>query len=931
MVLATPGRPPLAPEIRSHLAVVVVHEETLGLIVLFRDAGNPMAGGRDERRVVPLGDECAIDAELREAHFVSWELGVEPARVSCGPTRGGVGGRTLGGIAAHDEPTGGHLQHSRRAGRYRQKRGLEQDRQQHTCYHPRVSAAVKAIAEFALVAALVSPITAVAQPIERLVQPGPWDSVSGLVAYGERVWLVNSVKFIDHNSADVYSYDPQRRRVRYERHLFSQDAGTPAVAGGLLYWPFEDPRFSIGRGEYMVTDGTRWRWAILPTGEVFHVHAIAASQSALYAATSAWRAGIQRSDDGGATWRVVYDHPTPPGLVSRITALAVMDGIVYAALSAPEDGAKLLRLAGDGVRSVATWPSGSAVDALTTYHGHVYAVNVDPAGTAVWQTDGHRTERITALDGHRVRAFAADQNHLWAVTAREGGGALWCSADGRTWTRAHAFDGDEPMDVAVYAGRPYVGTRAPGRPGALWGPPAPAPVEPPARRHPLPSPSTRTVDLPATLARLERALIDPGAYERHASGLRAALEPLALAGLPEVGELISRRLEGPFANGTVRLFGGALREPAAKVARWHLLWALAAIGRGRVPPALLAAPWGAATNRPEKYLEPAPAAAWAAAAVGQDDEATLATLIARLGAPGQPGWLDGDFVGALTALTGKRFGYDLDAWRVWWAQHRAASSVPMVRVPRGELLMGSEAGEQAEAPVHRVTVAMFSIDRFEVTNDQFAAFVRATGHVTDPERTGIGWHWVGTWREVRGAEWRHPRGPDSTIDGLDRHPVVQISWNDAAAYCQWRGARLPTEAEWERAARGAGDRVYPWGDESPRDRASYGSDTCCRADDGDGFLYTAPVGSFPRGRSPFGVDDLAGNVWEWVEDWFDATFYARSPTLDPVNRVEASRKVIRGGGWGNDAVGLRSTLRHANPPDIGLSMVGFRCADDAAD
>ena len=111
-----------------------------------------------------------------------------------------------------------------------------------------MSAAVKAIAEFALVAALVSPITAVAQPIERLVQPGPWDSVSGLVAYGERVWLVNSVKFIDHNSADVYSYDPQRRRVRYERHLFSQDAGTPAVAGGLLYWPFEDPRFSIGRG-----------------------------------------------------------------------------------------------------------------------------------------------------------------------------------------------------------------------------------------------------------------------------------------------------------------------------------------------------------------------------------------------------------------------------------------------------------------------------------------------------------------------------------------------------------------------------------------------------------------------------------------------------------------------------------------------------------
>jgi len=342
-------------------------------------------------------------------------------------------------------------------------------------------------------------------------------------------------------------------------------------------------------------------------------------------------------------------------------------------------------------------------------------------------------------------------------------------------------------------------------------------------------------------------------------------------------------------------------------------------------------PPGAPQRTPEKYLEPAPAAAWAAAVVGQDDEATLPALVARLGAPGQPAWLDGDFVGALTALTGKRFGYDLDAWRAWWSSRRTASPAPMVRVPHGDLLMGSQAGAPEEAPVHRVAVAAFSIDQFEVTNSQFAEFVRRTGHVTDPERSGVGWHWDGTWREVRAADWRHPLGPDSTIDGLDRHPVVQVSWNDATAYCRWRRARLPTEAEWERAARGAGGRVYPWGDESPRGRTSYGSNTCCRADDGDGFLYTATVGAFPRGRSPFGVDDLAGNVWGWVEDWFDAGFYARSPMLDPVNRVATSRRIIRGGGWGNDAEGLRSTLRHANPPDIGLSMVGFRCAEDVAD
>ncbi|MGH7307288.1 MAG: formylglycine-generating enzyme family protein [Candidatus Rokuibacteriota bacterium] len=246
-------------------------------------------------------------------------------------------------------------------------------------------------------------------------------------------------------------------------------------------------------------------------------------------------------------------------------------------------------------------------------------------------------------------------------------------------------------------------------------------------------------------------------------------------------------------------------------------------------------------------------------------------------------------------------------------------------------LHGRERRRAREGPVHRVTVSAFAIDRFEVTSAEFSEFVRKTGHLTDPERAGVGWHWDGTWREVRGADWRHPRGPGSTIEGPDRHPVVQVSWNDAAAFCRWRGARLPTEAEWERAARGAGGRPYPWGDESPRGRASYGSDVCCRADDSDGHLYTAPVGAFPRGRSPFGIDDLAGNVWEWVEDWFDAGFYKRSPAIDPVNVVATPRKVIRGGGWGNDAAGLRSTLRHANPPDIGLSMVGFRCAADGTE
>lgn len=261
---------------------------------------------------------------------------------------------------------------------------------------------------------------------------------------------------------------------------------------------------------------------------------------------------------------------------------------------------------------------------------------------------------------------------------------------------------------------------------------------------------------------------------------------------------------------------------------------------------------------------------------------------------------------------------------------QANVSAELIRIPPGWLRMGSENGEPAERPVHRVELPAFSIDRHETTNHDFAAFVDATKHVTDAEKSGVGWHWVISWSEAKGADWCHPHGPSSSITGLEHHPVVQVSWRDALAYCRWRGKRLPTEAEWERAARGPGGRMYPWGNQPPRQdrrfRASYGSDECCRADAADGFPFTAPVGRFAAGRSPFGVEDMAGNVWEWVEDSFDADFYSRSPRKNPVNRSAAERRVIRGGGWGNNPWGLRSTLRHANPPDIGLSMVGFRCA-----
>jgi len=241
----------------------------------------------------------------------------------------------------------------------------------------------------------------------------------------------------------------------------------------------------------------------------------------------------------------------------------------------------------------------------------------------------------------------------------------------------------------------------------------------------------------------------------------------------------------------------------------------------------------------------------------------------------------------------------------------------LVPISGGTFVMGDPAGPPDEAP-RRVTVGDFRIMRNEVTNRQFAAFVAATGHRTDVEANGAAHLWTERWRRAQAADWRHPRGADSGLDGLDDHPVVQVSARDAAAFCEHYGLRLPREAEWEYAARGGDGRRYPWGNEPPRQggvqRANYGSDICCAPDAADGYARTAPVGQYPAGASPFGLLDMAGNVWEWTADEFPG----RPGMIS-----------IRGGGWGNNAFGLRATYRHWNPPDIGLDMVGFRCAGDA--
>jgi sulfatase modifying factor 1 len=255
------------------------------------------------------------------------------------------------------------------------------------------------------------------------------------------------------------------------------------------------------------------------------------------------------------------------------------------------------------------------------------------------------------------------------------------------------------------------------------------------------------------------------------------------------------------------------------------------------------------------------------------------------------------------------------------ARGAADPRAQLIAVPGGSFAMGDPSGSPDETP-RRAVVAPFRLMRTEVTVAQLAAFVAATGHRTDPERRGAGhvwWRHDGrrwTWRVVSGASWRAPHGPGS--QAAPEQAVVQVSQRDAIAFCAHHGLRLPSEAEWEWAARGPDGRRYVWGDQPPAERApaargNIGTLTCCAPSAEDGHRRVAPVGSFPAAAGPFGHQDLAGNVWEWTSSSDE-----RAP----------GRFVIRGAGWGNYAWSLRAAYRHSNPPRRGLDMVGFRCAAD---
>jgi formylglycine-generating enzyme required for sulfatase activity len=259
----------------------------------------------------------------------------------------------------------------------------------------------------------------------------------------------------------------------------------------------------------------------------------------------------------------------------------------------------------------------------------------------------------------------------------------------------------------------------------------------------------------------------------------------------------------------------------------------------------------------------------------------------------------------------------------------------MILLPAGEFRMGTRDGMPFESPVHSVKLNSFWIDEHEVTVAQFAEFVKATNYQTEAEK--FGWSGVfevetGEWIKSDGANWRHPDGKNS--EAKPNEPVSQISWNDAQAYAKWAGKRLPTEAEFEYAARGGlTQKKYAWGDElKPNGKpvANWWQGTFPAKNTlEDGHLRRAPAKSFaPNG---FGLYDLTGNVWEWTSDWYADDYYQKSPKENPKGAEKGEEKVIRGGSWmcaENFCSNYRVAGRSKSTPDTGLNNLGFRCVKD---
>lgn len=506
-----------------------------------------------------------------------------------------------------------------------------------------------------------------------LARPGPWPVADRSIVYQGKIWFSTAVKGIDHNSADIWSFDPATSKLRFERYLFSQDTGHPVTHGDLLYWPHEDMRVGLGAGIVSVTDGHHWRDLVVGADDhMMHTHAAAEWQGKLVAAMAGWNAILAVSDDAGRHWRQLVNDAPKTGSFHRYNDIAPLGDRLFVR-HWQSSGLSLAEYRDGRIVPVEDWPHARHFTRLTRFSSALYTLVDDDDGIAeLWRVDADGPVRIDIEPaGLKMRQLLSDGERLWIVAAAADGGQLWSSTDGSVFTPGDRFRGGRSHSaVAAAPGAIYVtGEGADGR-SIVWGPAAATiavPDGPPGLPQQTMDPDP-DFDATAETKRLARLLTAAETYQSHGRPLRDALEA-AFAKRPGPG-FFARLLKLPVPQREVDIFGGRYTASAPDMAIWHILAAMARNGEASVPVELLRLPWNHPSNRPQKWFDPLLIAMHAVQLTGQNDRATVTALIERLGRANDPDWLQSQVTGTLSAITEMPFAYDRAAWKKWWPSVR---------------------------------------------------------------------------------------------------------------------------------------------------------------------------------------------------------------------------------------------------------------------
>lgn len=490
-----------------------------------------------------------------------------------------------------------------------------------------------------------------AAEITKLWEGGNWRAVTQITLFDDQLWFTNSNPYRDANAADIYSMDLHNRKVRFRRSLFSQDTGVTTVFNGHLYLPFEDPRRSTGRGEYVVTDGENFQWHAFKHGRAFHVHTMQPCGDTLYAATGAYTGQLQKQNSAN-DWELIYEYPEGDASFSRIVAIQEFNGrCMFSAAARNDSRPKLLEYHNGNATEVPNWPSGDRTDNLTIFNDRLLAFNDDKNGRSLLSWNGKKV-RTVKLPGGNPRGMASHNKKLWLISDQKHGGTLWSTTNLKQWKEEHRFT-ETPVDLLASSSGVFVGTWKKQGGGKLYGLSLKSPVETPTAK-PLAKLPVTPISADEVETRVKRYMdlfTDPSLQAGDFNALRKTLSALDREEHPDVVEALSAQVSSLGDSGSVQVFTG--RDISRnKLINWYVIGAAARRGVAIVDPALVKIPFTREPNGAQKYFE-TPVIAITAAAWSKHRSKELIDSLEKRSATekSDPEWLRHDIRSALHILT----------------------------------------------------------------------------------------------------------------------------------------------------------------------------------------------------------------------------------------------------------------------------------------